>query len=241
MFLQPMKKWHLYADFKNGVNAGGRIQYVWLFGIVGLFVLLLACINYMNLSTARAEKRAKEVGIRKTIGCVRRQLIGQFYSESLLVVVFSFLFAIALVQLCLPWFNDVANKKMFIPWGNPFFWLTIVHPEDKERMRSEVLFNQQCNHQIGEYRIIRKDGQVRWLRDQLIVLFNNDKQAVSYFGAVEDITDRKVIERAKGILMAAKSLSEQDAYAMMRKAAMDQKRRLAEIARAIVMAEGMLK
>ena len=63
-----MKNWHLRADFKNGVNIGGRIQYVWLFGIVGLFVLLLACINFMNLSTARSEKRAKEVGVRKAIG-----------------------------------------------------------------------------------------------------------------------------------------------------------------------------
>ena len=89
-----------------------------------MFVLLLACINFMNLSTARSEKRAKEVGIRKAIGSVRRQLIGQFYSESLLVVVFAFVLSIILVQLTLPWFNDVGSKKMFIPWANPLFWLT---------------------------------------------------------------------------------------------------------------------
>ena len=77
-----MKNWHLYSDFKNGVIVGGRIQYVWLFGIIGIFVLLLACINFMNLSTARSEKRAKEVGIRKAVGSLRMQLIYQFLSES---------------------------------------------------------------------------------------------------------------------------------------------------------------
>src|ERR1043165_6529383 len=73
IFLHPMSKWHLFSEFKNGVNTGGDITYVWLFGTVGIFVLLLACINFMNLSTARSEKRAKEVGIRKTIGSLRRQ------------------------------------------------------------------------------------------------------------------------------------------------------------------------
>ena len=68
LFLQPMRDWHLYAEYKNGVNTGGAIQYVRMFGIIGIFVLLLACINFMNLSTARSEKRAKEVGIRKTMG-----------------------------------------------------------------------------------------------------------------------------------------------------------------------------
>ena len=86
MFLQPMSKWHLYSEFKNGINTGGAIQYVWLFGIIGVFVLLLACINFMNLSTARSEKRAKEVGIRKAIGSVRGQLIYQFYCESMLLL-----------------------------------------------------------------------------------------------------------------------------------------------------------
>ncbi|HEY8895494.1 MAG TPA: ABC transporter permease, partial [Niastella sp.] len=79
IFLHPMSKWHLYSEFKNGVNVGGRIQYLWLFGTIGLFVLLLACINFMNLATAKSEKRAKEVGIRKAIGSQRKQLIFQFY------------------------------------------------------------------------------------------------------------------------------------------------------------------
>jgi putative ABC transport system permease protein len=123
LFLFPMSKWHLYSEFKNGVIVGGRIQYVWLFGIIGVFVLLLACINFMNLSTARSEKRAKEVGIRKSIGSLRTQLIVQFFSESLLVVAFAFVLSLLFVQLALPFFNNVADKKMFVPWNNPFFWL----------------------------------------------------------------------------------------------------------------------
>jgi len=123
VFLQPMSKWHLYSEFKNGVNRGGRIQFVWLFGTIGFFVLLLACINFMNLSTARSEKRAKEVGIRKSIGSLRTQLVIQFFSESLLVVVFAFVLSLILVQLAIPFFNDVSDKKMNIPWSNPFFWL----------------------------------------------------------------------------------------------------------------------
>ncbi len=118
-----MKNWHLYADFKNGVIVGGSIQYVWLFGIIGVFVLLLACINFIKLKTARTEKRAKEVGIRKAIGSLRLQLIYQFLSESLLVVAFAFVLSVLLVQLALPFFNDVSGKKMSILWGSSLLWL----------------------------------------------------------------------------------------------------------------------
>ena len=123
LFLFPMKKWHLYSEFKDGINTGGAIQYIWLFGIIGVFVLLLACINFMNLSTARSEKRAKEVGIRKTVGSSRKQLILQFFNESLMTVVFAFVLSILLVQLALPFFNEVAGKKMAVLWSNPLFWL----------------------------------------------------------------------------------------------------------------------
>lgn len=123
LFLNPMRDWHLYAEFKNGVNVGGAIQYVWLFGIIGVFVLLLACINFINLSTARSEKRAKEVGVRKAIGSLRRQLISQFFCESMLVVFLAFLFALLQAYLTLPLFNEVAGKMITIPWGNPVFWL----------------------------------------------------------------------------------------------------------------------
>ncbi len=123
-FLFPMSRWHLYAEFKNGINTGGLIQFVWLFGITGFFVLLLACINFMNLSTARSEKRAKEVGIRKAVGSVRKQLVIQFLSESLLVTLFAFTFSLLLTQLALPFFNTVAGKQLHILWTNPLFWLT---------------------------------------------------------------------------------------------------------------------
>ncbi|RFS14069.1 ABC transporter permease [Emticicia sp. C21] len=123
LFLLPMSRWHLYSEYKNGINSGGRIQYVWLFGIISVFVLLLACINFMNLSTARSEKRAKEVGIRKAIGSVRIQLIAQFFSESLLVVTLAFLLALIFVQLNLPVFNEIADKKISILWTSLPFWL----------------------------------------------------------------------------------------------------------------------
>ena len=123
VFLHPMGKWHLYSEFENGVNVGGRIEYVWLFGIVGAFVLLLACINFMNLSTARSEKRAKEVGIRKAVGSVRGQLVIQFFSESFLVVGLAFVLSLLLVVVSLPFFNELADKNTEIPWTNPVFWM----------------------------------------------------------------------------------------------------------------------
>lgn len=123
LFLIPMDRWHLYSKYENGVNTGGAIQYVWMFGIIGVFVLLLACINFMNLSTARSEKRAKEVGIRKTIGSLRKQLILQFFSESILTVFLAFLLSIALVKLALPLFNEVSGKQMDILWNSPVFWM----------------------------------------------------------------------------------------------------------------------
>ena len=125
-FLHPMSKWHLHGDFKNGVNEGGLIKLVRLFGIAGVFVLLLACINFMNLSTARSEKRAKEVGIRKTLGSARSQLVRQFFSESLLVSFIALVLCLVIVQLLLPFFNKIADKNMSILWSNPFFWLLAI-------------------------------------------------------------------------------------------------------------------
>jgi putative ABC transport system permease protein len=123
VFLNPMSQWHLYSEFKDGIRTGGRIEFVWLFGLIGGFVLLLACINFMNLSTARSEKRAKEVGIRKAVGSLRAQLIGQFFSESLLVVIIGFVLSLILVHFLLPFFNNVAYKQIAMPWNQPVFWL----------------------------------------------------------------------------------------------------------------------
>lgn len=123
VFLHPMQDWHLRSTWQGGVKKGGFIQYIWLFGMIGVFVLLLACINFMNLSTAQSERRAKEVGVRKSVGSPRIQLVNQFLSESFLVVIISFLLAGALVMLGLPSFNQLADKQLVFPYEIPFFWL----------------------------------------------------------------------------------------------------------------------
>jgi len=123
ILLHPMKDWHLRNDWKGGKVVGGLIEYVQLFAIIGIFVLLLACINFMNLSTARSEKRAKEVGIRKTVGSPKKDLILQFLSESMLIACFAFILAIILVIIALPWFNIVADKQITMLWTNGWFWL----------------------------------------------------------------------------------------------------------------------
>jgi putative ABC transport system permease protein len=122
IFLLPMTDWHLRSEFSDGKQTGGLIQYVWMFGIVGGFVLLMACINFMNLSTARSEKRAKEVGIRKAIGSYRSQLITQFFSESILTVFVSLILALVVTHFILPLFNSLAEKNMSLPWSNPWMW-----------------------------------------------------------------------------------------------------------------------
>lgn len=122
LYLYPMKRWHLYP-FAKGVADTKPVRMVWMIGTVGFFVLLLACINFINLSTARSAKRAREVGIRKTIGSRRWQLVFQFFSESVLLVFFSFLLACLLVSMFLPWFNDLAGKRMMMPWLDSYFWL----------------------------------------------------------------------------------------------------------------------
>jgi len=125
-FIYPLDKAHLWSEFKNGKADGGPIQFVWLFGTIGVFVLLLACINFMNLSTARSERRAKEVGIRKTIGSRTRQLVAQFLGESVLVALIAAAFALAIVRLVLPFFNQLSAKDMRIPGTEPIFWLAFV-------------------------------------------------------------------------------------------------------------------
>ncbi|MEX6689605.1 ABC transporter permease [Danxiaibacter flavus] len=126
VILDPMPKWHLEGSDRRGNRDPAVKRMVWLVSLIGAFVLLLACINFMNLSTARSEKRAKEVGIRKAIGSMRKQLILQFFSESLIIVAIAFVFAMLLTMASLNWFNQLSGKDMHIPWGNPFFWAASV-------------------------------------------------------------------------------------------------------------------
>jgi putative ABC transport system permease protein len=123
LLVHPMDKWHLYNEFENGKVSGGRIQYIWLFVMIGIFVLVLACINFMNLSTASSEKRAKEIGIRKAIGSLKQQLIGQFLFESLLLTFVAMFVSLILVYITMPFFNALANKNISVPFTNPVFWL----------------------------------------------------------------------------------------------------------------------
>jgi len=122
LWLYPMEKWYLYSEFKNGYPSGGRITYVWLFAVVGIFVLLLACINFMNLSTARSEKRSREVGVRKVMGSTRSSLIFQFLSESFLAVFLAFIVGLFLAFISIPVFNELTEKGIKLPMSNGYFW-----------------------------------------------------------------------------------------------------------------------
>jgi len=124
--LYPLDDFLLYGDFKDGKPVAGGIRYVWMFGLIGGFVLLLACINFMNLSTARSERRAKEVGIRKTAGSLKSQLVTQFLSESVLVALLSFVLSLGLVEAALPFFNSLSAKDMALPWNQWLFWLLAI-------------------------------------------------------------------------------------------------------------------
>lgn len=107
-----MSKWHLWSDFTNGKNTGGMIEYVRLFTAIALIILLIACVNFMNLSTARSEKRAREVGIRKTLGSVRKQLMTQFYYESIMLSIFAYMLSFVSVLVLLPAFNTLVGKNL---------------------------------------------------------------------------------------------------------------------------------
>ncbi|HLZ88916.1 MAG TPA: FtsX-like permease family protein, partial [Puia sp.] len=126
MFLYPMSRWRLYSNFKGAEEDGGRIEFVRLFAIIACFIVLIACINFMNLSTARSERRAKEVGIRKVVGAPRSRLIGQFIGESVLLSFLAALLAIGIVLVSLPGFNALTDKQLYVPFGNVWFWLSAV-------------------------------------------------------------------------------------------------------------------
>jgi putative ABC transport system permease protein len=123
VFTQPMSRLHLYSKQEEGKLVGGRIVAVRLFTAIAVFILLIACINFMNLSTARSERRAREVGIRKVVGALRGSLIGQFIGESMLIAGLAFILALFLAQTCLAAFNQVVGKELSIEYGSPAFWL----------------------------------------------------------------------------------------------------------------------
>jgi len=124
MFLYPASRWRLYSSFTNGAeDNGGRFTFVKLFGTIALFILLIACINFMNLSTARSEKRAREVGIRKVVGAQKASLITQFIGESVLLAFIAAILALIIVALSLPAYNQLTDKKLFINFASVYTWL----------------------------------------------------------------------------------------------------------------------
>jgi ABC-type antimicrobial peptide transport system permease subunit len=124
--LQRYSDKYLHSSFKNGYVDGGRIEYVRLFTVVALFILIIACINFMNLATARSTKRAKEVGLRKVIGAVRSALIAQFIGEAFLLTFFSVIVGVVIAALCLPAFNTLTGKQLSLPFAQPGFWGALI-------------------------------------------------------------------------------------------------------------------
>ncbi|HEY4287835.1 MAG TPA: FtsX-like permease family protein [Puia sp.] len=125
LMMQPFDQMYLHGSFKDGYVAGGRIGYVQLFSLVAIFILLIACINYMNLTTARSVRRAKEIGVRKVIGASKRSLVGQFLGEAILLAVLAMVVALVLVSSSLPAFNSITGKHIILPLGSGLFWLEV--------------------------------------------------------------------------------------------------------------------
>lgn len=126
LMMQPFDEMYLHGSFKDGYISGGRIEYVRLFTLVAIFLLLIACINYMNLTTARSLRRAREIGVRKVIGATRGSLIGQFLGEAILLALLAMGVALIAVWLLLPAFNSITGKQILLPFSNGLFWLEAV-------------------------------------------------------------------------------------------------------------------
>lgn len=123
-FLYPMLRWRLFSNFDNdGKETGGMNDYVQMFTIIAIFILVIACINFMNLATARSERRAREVGVRKSVGSKRGELILQFIGESTFIALIAFAFAVLMAQLLLPYYNDLVEKKLIIDYTSSQFWI----------------------------------------------------------------------------------------------------------------------
>ncbi|MEO8470956.1 MAG: ABC transporter permease [Chryseolinea sp.] len=125
-FLYPMSRWRLFSNFENGVETGGMNDYVQMFTIIGVFIVIIACINFMNLATARSERRAREVGIRKSVGSRKYELILQFIGESTFISFIAFVVAILFAQLLLPYYNQLVEKQLIIGYASSSFWILAV-------------------------------------------------------------------------------------------------------------------
>jgi ABC-type antimicrobial peptide transport system permease subunit len=125
-FILPLSDWHLRSKFENGIQNGGMIEFVRNFSIIAALILIIACINFMNLATARSERRAREVGIRKTVGSLRKELIGQFIGESILITTIAFIIAVVFVEIALPSYNALVDKKLFINYSSPWVWVLAI-------------------------------------------------------------------------------------------------------------------
>ncbi len=125
-FLYPMERWRLHSSFENGKEKGGLIEYVQLFTIIAILIVVIACINFMNLATARSQKRSKEVGIRKTVGSKRNELVMQFLTEAVLITFISYVIAILFVLLLLPFYNDLVEKQLILDFRNGTFWVVSI-------------------------------------------------------------------------------------------------------------------
>src|SRR5690606_33130704 len=123
--LQPIDEIHLFSGNMHDNVPHGDIRYIWMFGGVAVVILLLACINFVNLPTARSANRAKEVGLRKVVGSHRSMLIRQFLSESILYSIISFALAVGMVTLFMPYFRNLAGKNIEVPWTNLWFVSTL--------------------------------------------------------------------------------------------------------------------
>ncbi len=122
-FLHPLKRWRLYSSFENGKENGGMIDYVQTFSVIAILILGIACINFMNLATARSERRAKEVGIRKSVGSRRHELILQFLGEAVFISLVAFILAVLFAELLMPMYNNLVDKHLFIDYASKEFWL----------------------------------------------------------------------------------------------------------------------
>ena len=123
---QPLEDIHLNSDLEVEMGVNGSIQYVWLFSIAALFILVIACVNFMNLSTARSALRAKEIGVRKVLGSIRSNLISQFLVEAMLMTALAFVLGLLLSFLALPYFNDLADKQLYLPYNQVLFWTVLL-------------------------------------------------------------------------------------------------------------------